>query len=36
MQSPSLLSIPKHNGPPRELAGFVRDWCEGNGFTTAE
>src|SRR4051812_37815657 len=21
------------NGPPKELAGFGREWCEGNGFT---
>jgi hypothetical protein len=32
--SASWLAIPKHNGPPSELAGFVRECYAGNGFTT--
>jgi hypothetical protein len=32
----SWLAIPKHIGPPSELAGFVREWWEGNGFSLDE
>ena len=32
-KSPDWLSVPKFNGPPKELAGFAREWCGANEFT---
>ena len=31
--SADWLAVPKHNGRPMDLAGFMLAWCGENGFT---